>query len=129
MFTIHKHDTAARLPWEFLAAAAGTYKVGQALSVADGVLTPVAAASATTPPYICMADVTVTAGDQIPVIRTADNAIYETALTAEAADAKVGTKLRVSAGGLGVDAGAAGTFEVTAIDNTAAGSAVYGRFA
>ncbi len=128
MFTIHKHDTGSRQPWEFLAAAAGTYKVGQALSVNAGAVAPVAAALATTPPYICMADVTVAEGDQIPVIRTTSNVIYETALTVEAADAKVGSKLQVSAGGLGVDAAAAGTFEVTAIEDTAAGSVVCGRF-
>lgn len=128
MFTVHKHDTLARQPWEYLAAAAGTYKVGQALTVAGGQLTPVSAALKTTPPYICMADVTVTAGQVLPVTRVTDQAIYATELSAEAAAAAVGSKLEVSAGGLQVDAAAAGTFEVCYIEGTAAGSVVHGRF-
>lgn len=129
MFTIHKHDTAARQPWEYLAAAAGTYKAGQALSVTGGQLSPISAALKTTPPYICMADVTVTEGQTLPVIRVTDKAIYATELSAEAAAAVVGTKLEVSAGGLQVDAAAEGTFEVVYIEATAAGSVVHGRFA
>lgn len=128
MFIIHKHDTGARQPWEYMAAAAGTYKAGQALTVTDGKAAPITAALKTTPPYICMADVTVADGQVLPVIRTTDKAIYATELSAEAAAAKVGTKLEVSAGGLQVDATATGTFEVTDIEGTAAGSAVYGRF-
>lgn len=129
MFTIHKHDTAARQPWEYLDAAAGTYKAGQALSVTGGKLAPISAALKTTPPYICMADVTVTEGQSLPVIRVTDQAIYATELSADAAAAAVGTKLEVSAGGLQVDAAAAGTFEVVYIEATAAGSVVHGRFA
>lgn len=128
MFTIHSHDTAGRQPWEYLSAAAGTYKAGQALTVTGGNVAPIGAALKTTPPYICMADVTVTEGQTIPVIRVNDKAIYATELSAEAAAAVVGTKLEVSAGGLQVDAAAAGTFEVVSIEGTAAGSAVCGRF-
>lgn len=128
MFNIHKHDTGARQPWEYMAAAAGTYKAGQALTTTGGNVAPITAALKTTPPYICMADVTVEAGQVLPVIRVTDKAIYATELSAEAAAAVVGTKLEVSAGGLQVDAAAAGTFEVTAIEGTAAGSVVYGRF-
>lgn len=128
MITIHKHDSSSRQPWEYLPAAAGTYKAGQALTVTDGKLTAIKAAHTTTPPYICMADATVEDGQNLPVIRVTDKVIYETTLSADAADAVVGTKLQVSAGGLEVDAAAAGTFEVTAIEGTAAGSTVYGRF-
>lgn len=128
MFTIHKHDTAGRQPWEYLAAAAGSYKAGQTLSVSGGKVAPISAALKTTPPYISMADVTITEGQALPVIRVTDKAIYATELSAEAAAAVVGTKLEVSAGGLQVDAAAAGTFEVVYIDGTAAGSVVHGRF-
>ena len=75
MFIIHSHDTAGRQPWEYMAAAAGTYKAGQALTVSAGNVAPIGAALKTTPPYICMADVTVAAGQTLPVIRVTDKAI------------------------------------------------------
>lgn len=128
MFSPHKTDTGAVLPWEYMPAAAGTYQAGQLLNAKNGSLTPVSAASPTTPGYLCMANITVTAGQMVPVTRIQHTAIYETQLSAEAASAAEGTKLQVSAGGLQVDAAAAGSFEVTYIEDTAAGSMVRGRF-
>lgn len=128
MFSPHKTDTGAVLPWEYMPAAAGTYQAGQLLNAKNGSLTPVSAASPTTPGYLCMANITVTAGQLVPVTRIQHTAIYETQMSAEAADAAEGTKLQVSAGGLQVDAAAAGSFEVTYIEDTAAGSMVRGRF-
>ena len=128
MFIIEKHDTGARQPWEYMAAAAGTYKAGQALVVTNGQLSPITDSIQTTPPYICMADVTVAEGQNLPCIRVSDKAIYATELSADSAAAKVGAKLKVSAGGLQVDGAAQGTFEVSYIEGTAAGSVVYGRF-
>lgn len=128
MFSPHKTDTGAVLPWEYMPAAAGTYQAGQLLNTVSGSLTPVSTASTTTPGYLCMANITVTAGQLVPVTRIQHTAIYETQLSAEAADAAEGTKLQVSAGGLQVDAAAAGSFEVTYIEDTAAGSMVRGRF-
>lgn len=128
MFSPHKTDTGAVLPWEYMPAAAGTYQAGQLLDAKNGSLTPVSAASPTTPGYLCMANITVTAGQLVPVTRIQHTAIYETQLSAEAASAAEGTKLQVSAGGLQVDAAAAGSFEVTYIEDTAAGSMVRGRF-
>lgn len=128
MFSPHKTDTGAVLPWEYMPAAAGTYQAGQLLNAKNGSLTPVSAASTTTPGYLCMANITVTAGQLVPVTRIQHTAIYETQLSAEAASAAEGTKLQVSAGGLQVDAAAAGSFEVTYIEGTAAGSMVRGRF-
>lgn len=128
MFSPHKTDTGAVLPWEYMPAAAGTYQAGQLLNAVSGSLTPVSAASTTTPGYLCMANITVTGDELVPVTRIQHTAIYETQLSAEAADAAEGTKLQVSAGGLQVDAAAAGSFEVTYIEDTAAGSMVRGRF-
>lgn len=128
MFSPHKTDTGAVLPWEYMPAAAGTYQAGQLLNAKNGSLTPVSAASTTTPGYLCMADITVAAGQLVPVTRIQHTAIYETQLSAEAAGAAEGSKLQVSAGGLQVDAAAAGSFEVTYIEGTAAGSMVRGRF-
>ena len=115
-------------PWEYYPAAAGTYKSGQLVNAVDGVINPIEAASKTTPGYLCMADITVAEGGTVPVARVVKDAIYETQLSAEAADAKMGSMLEVSAGGLQVDAAATGTFEVTHIEDTEAGSAVCGRF-
>lgn len=128
MFTPHKTDTGAVLPWEYLPAVAGTYQAGQLLNASAGALNPISAASKTTPGYLCMANITVTEGQLVPVTRIQHTAIYETQLSAEAAAAKEGTKLQVSAGGLQADAAAEGSFEITYIEGTAAGSMVRGRF-
>lgn len=128
MFYPHKTDTGAVMPWEYMPAAAGTYQAGQLLNAKNGTLNPISAASTTTPGYLCMANITVTGNEQVPVTRIQHTAIYETNLSAEAADAAEGTMLQVSAGGLQVDAAAAGSFEVTYIEDTAAGSMVRGRF-
>ena len=127
MFLPHKSDNGLQ-PWEYYPAAAGTYEVGQLLNISDGQLVEVTEASATTPAYLCMGRATVEAGEILPVIRVTHDMIYETTLSAEAADAKIGTKLQVSAGGLQVDATADGTFEATYIEDTAADSIVHGRF-
>lgn len=128
MFLPHMSDTGALQPWEYLPAAAGTYKVGQLLNVTGGKLTALTDASTTTPPYLCMSEITVEDGALVPVTRVSKNYIYETQLGAAAASAKIGTKLQVSAGGLTADAGAAGSFEVTFLEATAAGAQVLGRF-
>lgn len=114
--------------WEYFPAAAGTYKNGQLLNVADGLLVPVEEASTAIPPYLCQCDRTVKEGDVIPVVRVSTDAIYHTTLSAEAADAKIGSMLQITAGGEQVDASAEGSFEVVGIEDTAEGSAVYGRF-
>lgn len=128
MFFVHKTDTGAVPPWEYMPAAAGTYQAGQLLNAKDGALTPISAASPTTPAYLCMANITVTAGQVVPVTRIQHTAIYETQLSAAAENAAEGAKLQVSAGGLQADAAAAGSFEVTYIEDTAAGAMVQGRF-
>lgn len=114
--------------WEEFPAKAGSYMAGQLLTIADGLLAPLDGASTTTPPYLCQTDRTVTEGETIPVVRVSYDTIYETSLSADAADAKIGTMLQVSAGGKQADAGAEGSFEVVYIEDTAAGSVVQGRF-
>lgn len=128
MFSFHKNGTGAIIPFEYIPAAAGAYEAGQLLQVTDGKLAPISAAQTTTPPYLNMGSITVEDGDSLPVARIMDDMIYVTTLSAEAASAAVGTKLRISAGGKEVDGGAAGSFEVVALDGTAMGDIVYGRF-
>lgn len=126
-FLPHQSDNGLQ-PWEYYPAAAGSYTVGQMLTMKDGQLTPQTEASTTTPPYLCMASVTVTDGQLVPVIRVTRDVIFETQLSAAAEAAVVGSKLQVSAGGLQVDAAAAGTFEVVFLEGTDAGATVCGRF-
>ena len=114
--------------WEYFPAAAGTYKNGQMLNVTDGLLAPLEEASTEIPPYICQCDRTVKEGEVIPVVRVSADAIYHTTLSADAAEAKIGTMLQISAGGEQVDASAEGSFEVVGIDDTKKDSVVYGRF-
>ena len=127
MFKIHVDHKDSR-GWEYLPATAGTYVAGQALTVADGKLAAISAARATSPEYICMMDGTVDADALIPVIRVDKDIELETTLSAAAADMVMGTKLQISAGGLQVDAAAAGTFEVKSYEGTTTGAAVIGRF-
>lgn len=91
------------LPWEYMPAEKGTYQAGQLLAAdaTTGHLEAIAADLTTTPPYLCMADITVeTAGTPIPVTRVSRACIYETTLSGAATGAVVGTKLQVESGGL-----------------------------
>lgn len=128
MFLPHASDTGMLQPWEYLPAAEGEYKVGQLLNVSNGKLSAIAEASAVTPPYLCMSNISVKDGDLVPVIRVSTNYIYETRLSKAADNADVGTKLQVSAGGLDADASAVGTFEVVFLEATTEGAMVRGRF-
>lgn len=127
MFVPIKRDTGAMLPWEYLGAAAGTYQAGQMLTVTDGKLDALESASTTTPPYLCMADVTAAGGQVIPVTRVEEDCIYETTLKAIYADAKPGVKMQVDADGVTASQGA-GNFELVEVTGTQAGDTVRGRF-
>lgn len=128
MISPHSNGTGTVLPFEYIPAAAGTYEAGQLLQVADGKLAAISAAAAATPPYLCMGSITVADGDELPVTRINDDVIYVATLSADADSAVVGTKLRITAGGKDVDAGAEGSFELVALEGNKAGSVVYGRF-
>ena len=123
-----KNITGVLRPWEQLPAAAGTYVAGQLVDADGGTVKPLTGASTKTPGYLCMADVTLTEGQLLPVARISKDEVYVTQLSAETAGATIGAKLQVSAGGLQVDGGAAGTFEVVCVGGTAAGSEIHGRF-
>lgn len=127
MFMPHTYDSSLQ-PWEYHPAAAGTYKVGQALKIAGGKVAATGAALTTTPPYICMAETTVEDGEALPVLRTKHDIVFETTLSAAAESAAIGSKLQVSADGLTVDAATAGSFEVVYLEGTAVGNVVRGRF-
>lgn len=128
MFLAVKNDTGAVQPWEYLAAIAGTYKAGQLLRWDSGCLWPIDDACTNTPPYLCMADVTVEDDGIVPVVRVSGDTVYETQLSANAAHAEPGVKLQVSAGGLLADGAAEGTFEIVTLDGPDKGDTVRGRF-
>lgn len=127
MFVPVKSNTGAMLPWEYLGAAPGTYQAGQMLTVTEGKLAKLSGASTTTPPYLCMADVTAAEGQVIPVTRVEGTFLYETTLSALYADAKPGVKVQVGEDGLTVAQGS-GTFELVDVEGTQAGDTVRGRF-
>lgn len=129
MFLPHSFDTPESQPWEWLPAyTSSALKVGQLLNLTEGKLASVSAASKTTPTFVCMCEKTVAQDELVPVVRIHKGIEFETTLSAAAADAKVGSKLEVSAGGLQVDLTAAGTFELTYVDDTAKDAMVRGRF-
>lgn len=115
-------------PWEQLPAAAGTYVAGQLVATNDGKVVPLNIAVTKTPGYLCVADVTLTEGELLPVTRISKDEVYVTQLSVATEGAVVGARLQVSAGGLQVDGAEAGAFEVVYADGTAAGSEVHGRF-
>lgn len=114
--------------WEYIPAAAGSYEVGQALTVSGGKVAKIGAALKTTPNYVSVARKVLADGENLPVMRVKPDIIWQTELSAETAGAVVGAKLEVSAGGMTVDGTAAGTFEVVYAQGTEAGSKVTGRF-
>lgn len=114
--------------WEYIPAAAGSYEVGQALTVSGGKVAKIGAALKTTPNYVSVARKVLADGENLPVMRVKPDIIWQTELSAETAGAVVGAKLEVSAGGMAVDGTAAGTFEVVYAQGTEAGSKVNGRF-
>ena len=127
-FLPHKSDNGAVLPWEYMAAKAGTYTVGQMLNVdINGNLAAITANLTTTPKYLCMAQGTFAEGDILPVTRVSEDWIYETVMNTGFVNTPiVGSKASVLAGGLAVNNDVAGTFEFTAIG--VGSNPVWGRF-
>ena len=128
MFLPHKSDNGAILAWEYLPGAAGSYVTGQLVKVTAGKVSAITADTTTTPPYLCMATITLPEGELLPVTRVSDEMQYGTTLAADAAAAVVGGKLQVASGGLQAKTGA-GTFEIVSLEGTTEGSVVIGRWA
>ena len=122
------HTDHALQAWEYIPADAGTYTAGQALKISNGKLTKVTPALTTVPPYICMTNRTVLAGETIPVIRVTELTTFEVPLSTTTAGAKPGALLQVADGGIEVNQTAAGSFEVIHAAGTAKGDLITGRF-
>lgn len=125
MITIHKTDTGAVIPWEYMAAKAGTYKAGQGLNVTDGLLQDVD--SNLKPSYLCMAEITVKAGETVPVTRINKNAVYEATCNA-GEELHVGQKVGLEDGYM-LTAALDNAFEITEIvDQIISPAIIRGRF-
>lgn len=128
MFIPVKSDVGGVLPWEYLPAAAGSYKAGQLVKVVEGKAAAISEAMTAMPAYLCMSDKVCQDGELLPVTRISMNHIYETTLAAAAEGTEIGDKLQVAAGGMSADAGAAGAFEVVSMEGTDQGDYIRGRW-
>lgn len=129
-FFVHSVDDGSTLPIEYLPCSTITPVAGMALTLTDGNLA--VAGGTTKPTYISMrqADKGVEAGEIIPVLRVGPGVIFETELSENGTDLKLGDKVTLDSGGLGVTATTeSGTAELVAILGTAAGDRVRVRFA
>lgn len=128
-FKIHKVDDGHNLPYEYLPCSAITPKIGLALVQTGGNLTLCSATA--TPTYISMIEknAACAAGDIIPVVRVEKDVIWETEATAAMTAVTIGSKVTLSADGMGVTATTtSGVAEVVDMDGTAIGDKVYVRF-
>lgn len=127
MFIPIKSDTGALIPWEYMPAEAGEYKVGQILAVEEGKVKALTGEEKGIPAYLCMCEKTADEDEVLPVTRIHTDYIYETELSAEMTGAKIGTKCSVASTGLAVSE-TEGAFELVSVEGTAKGSKVRGRF-
>lgn len=105
------------------------YARGEALVLANGRLTKCGATQ--TPQFICLCDqaAEATAATELYVLPVTDHQVYRTTLCAAGTALKVGDAVTLHQDGLQVTATTtSGVFTITAMDGTAAGDAVHGRF-
>ena len=129
MFTIHKTDTGAVAPWEYLPAVEGTYKIGSFLRNSGGLLTAEADMGEATK-YLCMAEKTVAEGELIPVVRVNTDMILKSEWSNELMEGLVvvGAVGKVSSDGAAVSSdGMDIAVEIVAMDGTNPGDTVYVR--
>lgn len=126
-FFVHTTDDGRNLPMEYLPASALTPRIGLAMKLTAGKLAAVKGAES--PAYICMTerDTPCEEGDILQVARIAPDTVWRTTAAADMSDIHVGDMVTISADGLEVTATKGGTALVTAMDGTAAGSAVLVR--
>lgn len=126
------HSTADhRVPVnELMPCGAITPKVGMAMALSGGKLA--IAAGTTKPTHICVEERAAACadGELIHVISAEADVTFEAPLTAAGAALKVGDKVTVAAGGLGVTATTeGGTAQIVKICGTGVGEKVRVRFA
>lgn len=105
------------------------YTRGEALVLSGGRLTKCGATA--TPQFICLHDQPAedTAVTALCVLPVTDHQVYRTTLAAAGTALKVGDAVTLHTDGLQVTATTTGgVFTITAMDGTAAGATVHGRF-
>lgn len=105
------------------------YTRGEALALSGGRLTKCAATS--TPQFICLCDqaAETTATTPLCVLPVTDHQVFCTTLAAAGTALKVGDAVTLHSDGLQVTATTTGgVFTLTALDGTAVGDTVHGRF-
>jgi len=113
MFKLHSVGSAKSGPIEFYQSTdSEAITIGMALSLASGRLTKCAATS--TPEYIALKDVDANPGEFIPVIRVAEDMVFETSFAADARAVNEGTQVTIHTDGLQVTAtDTSGVFYIT----------------
>lgn len=105
------------------------YARGEALTLSAGRLTKCGAT--TTPQYICLCDQAAqsTADAELTVLPVTAHQVFETTLAAAGTALKAGDKVTLHTDGLQATATTTGgVFTLAALDGTAVGDTVYGRF-
>lgn len=129
-FKVHLTDDGRVPGIEYLPCGAIKPQIGMALVQTSGKLA--AATGTNAPKYIsmCSRDSACEDGEIIPVIRVNADMVFETTLAVAGTALKPGDKVTLHTDGLQVTATTtSGVAEITAMDGTAAGSAVCVRFA
>ena len=128
MFALHTFGAVGTPALEYLPVSAIAPRIGLAMTMEDGLLTPVSGASA--PTYICMTEreTACDAGEKIPVVRVQHEIVFETTFSEDAEAVKLGDKLTIAEDGMQVTATTGGAAEVVAVLGTAKGDAVRIRF-
>ena len=114
-------------PWEYLPAEGGVqYKVGMALKMEDGRLSP--ATGADKPQYLCMFEGQVAeAGNTIPVMMICEDQKLSADLSVDGKTLSVGDKVTISADGMDATATTGGALEILAINGTDVGDEIIVR--
>lgn len=111
-FIPHAYTDGEVRPWTYITPAAATYTVGKYISAQKAV---------------SMADKTVAAGDELPVVLCDDQIIFEAPLTVNSSSIAVGTAYTVTDAGVTATT-TDGVFVITEFDGKTAGDLVRGYF-
>lgn len=127
MFKLFKRNDATVPVVKEFPAAAGTYKVGDALIISDGLLTKTSGTN--TPTYISAGQGTLASGDLLAVNFISEDKEWKTTLSAAGGSLKVGDKVTIETDSARVTATTTnGVAELKEIISTASGGEVIVKF-
>jgi len=127
MFKLFKRNDATVPVVKEFPAAAGTYSVGEALVITNGLLTK--ASGSTTPTYISAGKGTLASGDTLAVNPVFEDKEWKTTLSVTGSSLKVGEKVTIATDSAQVTATTTnGVAEIIEIISSASGGEVIVRF-